>query len=217
MATITFPPNTSALGLSVYQKLREYRRLHELCWDPEEVGFETQKGKDGEMKRVALSKRQRGRKLCDQKANSVADIAAVLARIGDEALMAEIALGTKIKDRLKGWWVRELRLRRRAEEKAKKALARGEVVETTKEVKAEEGVEKPPVIVEIKWRDMLDAEYAETWSENVVHDQLGMKRLNSNGLDPWNIRKRETMGRVEEVEEEIVADTETNGEKKVVV
>ena len=81
--------------------------------------------------------------------------------------MAEVALGPKIKDRLKGWWVRELRLRRRAEEKAKKALARGEVVETTKEARAEESVEKPPVIVEIKWRDMLDAEYAETWSENV--------------------------------------------------
>ena len=47
-----------------------------------------------------------------------------------------------------------------------------------------------------------------------IHDQLGMKRLNSNGLDPWNIRKRETMGRVEEVEVEIVADTETNGEEE---
>jgi hypothetical protein len=53
--------------------LREYRRLHELSWD--ESLRTDEKGN-------TISRKERGRKICDQKANSVADIATVLGKIG---------------------------------------------------------------------------------------------------------------------------------------
>ena len=91
----------------------------------EEVEYE-----DGTSKIEALSKRARGRKLMDQKANSVADMAAVLSEI----------------DPL------------RAEGKEKVA---GEGEDGAKEV-----------VVEVRWKDLLDAEFASTWPENVLHHHL---------------------------------------------
>ncbi|PQE03009.1 transcriptional regulation of mitochondrial recombination domain-containing protein [Rutstroemia sp. NJR-2017a BVV2] len=115
LALITFPPGTSAAGLTAYQKLREYRKLHELSWDPSSPVFQDKDGKP-------LNRILRGRKLNDQKANSVADIAAVLESIreGNE----KIGL---------------------------KGIGEGKNVE-------------------VKWRDLNDAEWAEKWSEAVVHD-----------------------------------------------
>ena len=70
----------------------------------------------------------RGRKICDQKANSVADIAAVLARL-------ELQTGTE------------------------------EVKTGGIGLKGEGSGER----VEVLWNDLNDAEFAETWSENVEH------------------------------------------------
>ncbi|KAA8568390.1 hypothetical protein EYC84_007424 [Monilinia fructicola] len=84
MALITFPPGTSSSGLSAFQKLREYRKRHELSWDPASPLFqrvpppgesEAQKAK------THLTSKLRGRKINDQKANTVADMAAVLKEI----------------------------------------------------------------------------------------------------------------------------------------
>lgn len=73
MAVISFPQGSAAAGLSTFQKLREYRRLHELSWDES-----IRKDEDGKVRtRQAI-----GRKLCDQQANSVADVAAVLKMLG---------------------------------------------------------------------------------------------------------------------------------------
>jgi hypothetical protein len=84
--------------------------------------------KDGK----TISRKDRGRKLCDQKANSVADIAAVLGKIGTPE-------GEEIG--LKGF-----------------------------EAEGEAAAEAP--YVEVKWSDLIDAQFAETWSQNVVHDKL---------------------------------------------
>jgi hypothetical protein len=67
MALVQFPKGLGVVGQNVFQKLREFRRLHELSWDPE---------------LWKLSKKDRGAALNDQKANSVADLAAVLAGAG---------------------------------------------------------------------------------------------------------------------------------------
>ena len=99
--------------------MREYRRRHELEWG-DEIRFD-EKGN-------RLSKKLRGRKICDQKANSVADIAAVLEHL-------EFNEGS---------------------EEAK----RGGIG-----LKGEGTGEK----VEVLWNDLNDAEFAETWSENVEH------------------------------------------------
>lgn len=70
MAHIEFSPSVAdspQLGLSTFQKLREYRKLHETLWPEEEM-----KG---------LTRKERGRKLCNQRANTVADMAAALGKV----------------------------------------------------------------------------------------------------------------------------------------
>lgn len=95
MATIEFPAGQGAVGRSVYQKLRELKHLHEVAWG-EEVRYKTndelsekQKTRQAEEEekgnfdyRVLRSKQERGAALNAQKANSIADIAAVLAGEG---------------------------------------------------------------------------------------------------------------------------------------
>src|SRR4051794_6165452 len=96
--------------------------------------------KDGKF----IAKKKRGRLINDQKANSVADIAAVLGKIGTPE-------GDEIG--LKG------------------AMEKGK--DLTK--------------VEVKWINLLDAQFAETWSENVVHDKLDWEK---NNRDPKYWEKR---------------------------
>lgn len=67
-----------AVGQSVFAKLREFRRRHELEWD-DSLFFAPRE--DGNGQRV-LSRRERGLKIHEQKANAVADLAAVLAGAG---------------------------------------------------------------------------------------------------------------------------------------
>lgn len=103
------------MGLLAFQRLREYKARHELEWDPEVLGKDPETG-------YFLSKKVRQRKICDQKANAVADLATVLKEV------------TEIKE------------------------VAGEVV--------------------VAWSDVLDAEYAEGWGENVVHDTLEYAKNN---------------------------------------
>jgi hypothetical protein len=130
LAQITFPSGHGTLGLFAFQKLREYRKLHETSWDESFA-----KDADGK----PLTRKARGRRLCDQKANSVADMAAVLMGLEKEKL--------EVAERLR---------------------------------------------VEVRWSDLLDAEFAETWSENVVHDMMGYRR---NNRDPtkqtWWVERKE--------------------------
>ena len=86
-----------------------------------------------------LGKKKWKWKLCDQKANSVADIAAVLAR---------------------------LELEEGGEEVKKGGIG----------LKGEGSGQK----VEVLWNDLNDAEFAETWSENVEH---GLWRHHNETVD----------------------------------
>ncbi|KAL8388593.1 hypothetical protein RB595_009084 [Gaeumannomyces hyphopodioides] len=70
MAIIKFEKGEGNIGRSVYQKLREFKRLHELSWGHQTEEF------------YGMSKKDRGHALNNQKANSVADIAAVLGGAG---------------------------------------------------------------------------------------------------------------------------------------
>ncbi|ESZ92992.1 hypothetical protein SBOR_6613 [Sclerotinia borealis F-4128] len=84
MALITFPSGASNSGLSAFQKLREYRKRHELSWDPHSPLFKripSPGETDLQKTRILLPAKQRGRKINDQKANTVADMAAVLREI----------------------------------------------------------------------------------------------------------------------------------------
>jgi hypothetical protein len=92
---------------------------------------------DGKLKFKPLSKKDRGRKLMDQKANSVADMAVVLGDLGAEGDGGGI-------------------------------VAEGKGKGKEGEVKQAENV-----VVEVRWKDLLDAEFARTWTDNVIHDSLG--------------------------------------------
>lgn len=96
-AKITFPktPTTPNLGLDAFRKLREYRKMHETAWDSslraraKEIAhkgvyysIEELKEKDKGFLKGLIKKERKvlGTLLGNQKANSVADMAAVLAK-----------------------------------------------------------------------------------------------------------------------------------------
>ena len=74
MATLSFP--TALHGRSVYQKLREYRKRHELEWEKGSLDV----GEDGNPVPI----RKRARQLNDQHGNSVADIAYIVYKLSTE-------------------------------------------------------------------------------------------------------------------------------------
>ncbi|OIW33824.1 hypothetical protein CONLIGDRAFT_553873, partial [Coniochaeta ligniaria NRRL 30616] len=78
MAVIQFPQGQGEVGRSVLHKLREFRKRHELEWGDKETIDEMRKL----IKPGRGASHELGRALNDQKANSVADIAAVLGGSG---------------------------------------------------------------------------------------------------------------------------------------
>ncbi|KAK4198163.1 transcriptional regulation of mitochondrial recombination-domain-containing protein [Triangularia verruculosa] len=186
MATIQFPPGEGEVGLSAFHKLVELKKRHELEWDD---------GGEEAKRLLNLSKIERGREINDQKGNSVADMAHVLAGGGK---------GNKVvinREELQIWKeMQELEgvmgaRRERLEEKQARLEGREEVEEGVKEeeegvkkeqegVKEEEAVEEEAVEEELRpeeepakqlhkvrvfWANELDHHFAESWSDNVEH------------------------------------------------
>lgn len=134
---------------------------------------------------LTMEKRERARVLMNQRATSVADIAAVVS-IQDEA----IANGFLDRDGSRGYLTRKARQRRRAalkgaEEKAEENQARVEQFEETLAESSHEDVKIAPTdapdpenagVVKILWRDVDDAHHAQSWSANVQHGKLQLTR-----------------------------------------
>ena len=138
-------------GLSAYRKLREYRKLHENAYP-----LETVTQTEGRHKGQLLPKKQKGKVLMNQKANSVADMAAVLLQQARPPTEEELAIANR-KRRLDG------------RPPAKRGLGRQMNTEATSFQGSVEGVR-------IRWANILDAEYAQTWPKDVVHDGLAKSR-----------------------------------------
>ncbi|OBT63569.1 hypothetical protein VE03_07006 [Pseudogymnoascus sp. 23342-1-I1] len=128
LARIEFPAGHSAAGLNAFRMLREYRTLHETQW-PKEFALDD-KGR-------TLSRKLRGRKLCDQRANSIADISATLGKVS--------------------------------------------LVEKSVKDKTEKEVEE--ITTTVRWSDILDAEYAASWPQSVVHDNWETTRNNRRAIE----------------------------------
>ena len=145
-AMVYFPsPNA---GLVAYRKLREFRRLHETRCNIEDITE-----KEGKYAGSLYPTKKRGKVIMDQKANSVADLAAVL------------------------WQQKQ----GPSDERKANAMRRIERVEKLRQQKGPKRVKKNPLDVNelegvegvsVRWADVMDAEYAETWPEEVVHDVL---------------------------------------------
>ncbi|KAI1281288.1 transcriptional regulation of mitochondrial recombination-domain-containing protein [Xylaria sp. FL0933] len=133
MAMIQFPEGQGEVGRSVFQRLRECKKLHEYSW-PDSLLF----GKDGR----TLTRRQRGIRLNDQRANTIADMAAVLGGLGK---------GNKI-----------------VVEEEGAAAAEGTVASATADNNAE--VKKTLVPATVWWMDALDRNHAKKWTKNVKHE-----------------------------------------------
>lgn len=70
LCMIRFDKGQGEIGRNVFQKLREYRRLHELSW-----GWQAED-------LIKMNKLQRGKTIHNQRRNAIADIAAVLGGQG---------------------------------------------------------------------------------------------------------------------------------------
>lgn len=209
MAVIAFPntPTTAAQGLAAFRKLREYRRLHETQWDTElreraknkaefNVPYTTEeiKAMNKQEKKAILKKRKKalGKILQDQKANTVADMAAVLATLDfipkvEEKVVPEKATAKGATAKGKET-VDPSKTKAIPEKKKSEAVVKPEdgtaVEKTGKEAKAgkEAPVKEPipevpgeiraaldEVPIRVHWKNILDAEYAEKWPLGVLH------------------------------------------------
>ncbi len=139
-------------GLVAFRKLREFRRLHETSY-PLDIITQT----EGPHKGQLLGTKKRGKVLMNQKANSIADLAAVLLQQERGPTTEQIE---------------------RSERRVKRA-------EQLKRQKGPSKVKKKPILarelggtegVMVRWANILDAEFAETWPVAVVHDVLGKSR-----------------------------------------
>jgi hypothetical protein len=78
LCIVEFPEGRGDVGLSVYQRLREFRRRHELEW--KDSLFMERNKETGKLR--TLTRVERAKKILQQKENAIADLAAVLAGAG---------------------------------------------------------------------------------------------------------------------------------------
>ncbi|KAI1393516.1 transcriptional regulation of mitochondrial recombination-domain-containing protein [Hypoxylon trugodes] len=146
LAMIQFPEGYGEVGRSVFQRLRECKMFHELSW-----GDDMYFSEDGK----PLTKIERGRKLNNQKANTIADMAAVLGGQGK---------GNKI-------WAT-------VPEKIEDIVN----VEASDENNVKHGEEGPKALVKatVWWTNDQDQNYATSWPSNVSHyrfDQATLEKM----------------------------------------
>ncbi|KAL1886569.1 hypothetical protein Plec18167_000501 [Paecilomyces lecythidis] len=192
--------NEKKVGLRAYHLLREFSMQRQLAPPREMVTITEEflaqkrprdpneaKKFDEEYKDKLgwlMDKKQRARVLMDQKATSVADMAAVLA-IQEEEIKNGFADGKR------GYLTRTARKRRRSAreheselaEKHAQLIANFEKAISTPEV--EYKIQEPHGNTEydvqndevkILWYDLQDARYAESWPERVRHGELELTR-----------------------------------------
>ena len=180
----TFPHSES--GLLAYRRLREFRRLHEVSYPPSLVA-------DPKNPSFNLPKKKKARVLMDQKANSVADLAAVL-------LLQE--KGPKAK-RVEKYERAKERFDRLTKQGAKKVQKKDGPLNIGTLHKGVEGVK-------VFWRDLKDAEFARTWPKQVVHGDLARSGFTAAWPLPTMMEEEEM---VEEIEQ--VASKADGGEGKI--
>ncbi|PYI02824.1 hypothetical protein BO78DRAFT_432533 [Aspergillus sclerotiicarbonarius CBS 121057] len=191
--------NDSKIGLRAYHLLREFSAQRQLA-PPKDIITITQEWIDRSCPRDPegaknflekyekqignkMPKKHRARAVMDQKATSVADIAAVL-EIQEEEIKNGFADGKR------GYLTPTARKRRRAarvkeEEVATAQAARVTVLESLMsnsqvEYKIQESTENTATLadhqVKILWRDIHDARMAEKWADRVRHGELDLSR-----------------------------------------
>ena len=158
---------------------------------------------DGSTEMEMLSRKGRGRKIMDQKANSVADIAHVLGSIGTaKGDGVGLAVGGK---KGKGVWEEE--------------EGTGKLGQSIVRRKWVPNPDAAGMVVEVRWRDLLDAEFAETWKGNVIHDVLERGGVESTYGDAVRAAGEAEARRVEDEKKTagVVAETERSKDQSASV
>jgi hypothetical protein len=170
MATISFP--YAPQGLHAFRRLREYRKLHQLSYPLEDI-------KDKDNPSMLLPMKKRSRILMDQKANSIADIAAVLLKQDQDrhpwstpvepAAVHREALEQGMKPQ--EYKERQVQLQKQQNKVLQRQKRLG--IQPPADEKPEgQGVRG----VTIEWRNLFDAEYAEKWPPEVLHGPMDFSR-----------------------------------------
>ncbi|MCJ1462577.1 hypothetical protein MMC07_001179 [Pseudocyphellaria aurata] len=145
-------------GVVAYRKLREFRRLHETSYPLKIIKDIKSKG------RKLIGKKERGKVLMNQKANSVADLAAVLLQQAQTPTA----------------------------EQEKASQKRVDNKDRLRKQKGSQNVWGQPVLakdlsgvtgVRVWWANKLDSMFAKNWPETVVHDNL-MKSRHTAAFPP---------------------------------
>ena len=171
LCVLSFPK--SSQGLDAYTKLRAFRELHETAY-PLSIVTQT----EGKNAGTLMTKKDKGKVLMDQKANTVADMAAVLA----------------IQARPPSPEVIE-RMKKRVRTDGRSVAKRGLGSQRTANVFEFQGKVDG---VSIWWASMLDAEYAATWPEEVKHGKLAVDRGTAIWPPPLDLAHQEMNVEVEE-------------------
>ncbi|KUI58793.1 hypothetical protein VP1G_06068 [Cytospora mali] len=207
LCLIELPKGLGVVGRSVMQKLQEFRRRHELEW-----GYQAPK-------MTAMSKRERGEVIHNQKSNAIADIAAVLAGAGrgnrmwaagplvEEAKVTEVASSQDTEATTE----KEQEAAKETEG-AQTSSTEGETTaskaDATADSKAAPQLPKRTLVnANIYWSNDADLRWARHWTENVEH-HLGLPGhvMNHRFKTKYILETP-----VEEVPQEVVAEEEAAG------
>lgn len=161
LCVLSFPSHSQ--GLDAYQKMREFKMLHETAWD-----LDTMTVKDGKHAGKKLNdKKERGKVIMDQKANSIADMAATLFLQEQPPSKEEVKKATWLHERP----IVTLHNGKQGPAPGRPKYGRGKRP-TLGKLEWQGSVKG----VKIHWTNLLDAEYAETWPQDVLHGPLQMNR-----------------------------------------
>ncbi|KAK1637284.1 transcriptional regulation of mitochondrial recombination-domain-containing protein [Colletotrichum phormii] len=264
MALIQLPAGAGAAGQSVFQKLREFRRMHELAWEDDLLYREhrtellkpkpikpwgvKQKKNDaaavddvkysvaGEedkdaasapadgakttttpedlvsVRKIVRNRHERSLALNDQRANSIADMAAVLAGFGRGNRLV-VSAGEK-KAVLEDGEALTGRKWSKAPPAKTQLVAAGQSSSGEEEVQGGAGTTKAPAVDQllpatIYWANEDDRNFAQEWTGNVTHDlfQGAKALLEANQFDPEEAVVVEEPKAVEEPEQQAGDDT----------
>ncbi|KAI1812698.1 hypothetical protein GGS20DRAFT_587261 [Poronia punctata] len=161
LAMIQFPEKQGQVGLNVLQRLMECKKIHEYAWGDDMLYAD-------EGSRKTLTRRMRGRRLNDQRANTVADVAAVLGGLGKGNKI--IISDSKTQDQGQGQAVESVGEDTNADADANTGTGTGtelDAADIDNIVATEDG--KTLWKATVWWANPQDKNYAASWPANVSH------------------------------------------------